>query len=107
MPPDNLVEAHITRVSGGSKEQFMEKCLLAFARTTVGKSLRRLSFLPIPEIWMGPQKGLSYGEKPNECGRRFLHRSYRTEAGWSTSEVHERAKREENKHSQTLLAAMG
>jgi len=53
MPPDNLVEAHITRVTGGSKEQFLERRYLAFAGTAVGLSLQRLSFLPIPKIGMG------------------------------------------------------
>ena len=52
-PLSNIVEANITRVSGGSKELFL--------RGAVWLALRCLSFLPIHEIGMGPQKGF-YGK---------------------------------------------
>ena len=51
-PLANIVEANITRVSGGSKEQLIGKALFWLA-------LRRLSFPSIHEIGMGPQKGKS------------------------------------------------
>ncbi len=49
-PLSNIVEAHITRATGGSKEQFIGEALF-------GSRFQRLSFLPIHEIGMGPQKG--------------------------------------------------
>ena len=49
-PLSNIVEAHITRATGGSKEQFIGEALF-------GSRFQRLSFLPIHAVGMGPQKG--------------------------------------------------
>ena len=52
---------------------------------------------------------VDYGERPDECGSRFLHRSYRcVKQGFSKRGKHAIAiENAENKYPQTLFGAMG
>jgi hypothetical protein len=66
-PLSNIVEAHITQATGGSKELFIGEALF-------GSRFQRLSFLPIHQIGMGPQKG---------TGMEFALHSFSHEKGYS------------------------
>jgi len=50
---DNIVEANITWVSRGSKEQFMEEALLGFRRDNSGSQIAVPFFPPNPRDWGG------------------------------------------------------